>query len=120
MNERFLPVKRLAIVLFSVCVSTILSRSAVPQSTTGDSQDAIKHVDVPVHRGIVRAQAQQVDEQWDPPIVHLKGKVSVRIYPDPKTRSAAVIVQADQVDIDQTTGQISPRGNVHLGVADVK
>jgi hypothetical protein len=99
-------------------VMTLVPQNAISRRASGSNPDEIKHVDVPVHHGIVRAQAQQVEEQWNPPIGHLKGKVSVRIYPDAKTRSAAVLVQADQVDIDQTTGQISPRGNVHLGVAD--
>lgn len=99
---------------------TLVSQNAIPQSTGGSNPDEIKHLDVPVPKGIVRAQAQQIEEQWNPPIVHLKGEVSVRIYPDAKTRSAAVIVQADQVDINQTTGKISPRGNVHLDIAGVK
>ncbi len=106
--------------LLAISMMPLVSQNAISQSTSGSNPDEIKHVGCARAPRDRPAQAQQVEKQWNPPIVHLKGKVSVRIYPDAKTRSAAVIVQADQVDIDQTTGQISPRGNVHLGVADVK
>jgi lipopolysaccharide assembly outer membrane protein LptD (OstA) len=98
----------------------IVSQVAISQSALGTDRDEIKHVDVPMPMGIVRGEAREIDKDWTPPIVHLKGNVYVRIYTATKAPRGAVNVRADEVDINQTTGEISPRGNVRLIVDDIK
>jgi len=84
------------------------------------SSPEIKSIQVPMPRGLVRAEAFDIVKDWTPPIVHLKGSVKVRIYTSAKDPRGAIMLQADAADLDQTTGQILPRGNVRLTVEDVK
>lgn len=93
---------------------------AVLLLSSASSQAEIKHLSVPMPKGIVRAQALDISEDWTPPVVHLKGNVRVRIYPSSQNRRYAIVLQADAVDLDQTTGKITPHGNVQLTVDEIK
>lgn len=106
--------------LAAICAITIGSQAAVSRSVTGTNPDEIKSIVVPMPKGIVRAEANDIDKEWNPRIVHLKGNARVRIYTATKAPRGAIVMQADEVDLDQTTGEISPRGNVRLTVEDIK
>lgn len=67
-------------------------------------------------KGLVRAEARQIDKDWNPPVVHLKGDAQVRIYTANKDPRGAIVMRADEVDLDEMTGEISPRGHVQLTV----
>jgi lipopolysaccharide assembly outer membrane protein LptD (OstA) len=108
-----------AVRLAAISVLTIISQAAVSQST-GTKANEMKHVDVPMPKGIVRAEALDIDKDWTPPIVHLKGAAYVRIYTATKAPLGAIVIRADEVDLNQTTGEIFPRGNVRLTVEDFK
>ena len=67
-------------------------------------------------KGLFRAEAHDIDKEWAPPIVHLKGNAYVRIYTETKTPRGAIVVRADAIDLNQTTGEILPRGNLRLTI----
>lgn len=99
---------------------TIISQSAISQSASGISPDEIKSILVPMPKGLVRAEANDIEKDWTPPIVHLKGNARVRIYTTTKAPRGVIVMQANEVDLNQTTGEISPHGNVRLTVEDIK
>ncbi len=103
----------------ALCISLFLGL-AVLLPFSANSRDEIKRLSVPMPKGIVRAEALDIIEDWAPPVVHLKGKVRVRIYASSQARRGAIVLQADAVDLDQTTGTITPYGNVSLTVAEIK
>lgn len=70
---------------FMLCLTAlfsmpIVSQVAISQRTVATNPDELKHVLVPMPKGIVRAEARDIDKEWTPPIVHLKGNAYVRIY----------------------------------------
>ena len=98
----------------------IVSQVAVSQSTASVNPDDLKHVFVPMPKGRIRAEANNVDKDWTPPVVHLRGNVQVRIYTAADKPRGAIVMRAEEVDINQTTGEISPRGNERMSVEDPK
>jgi lipopolysaccharide assembly outer membrane protein LptD (OstA) len=42
------------------------------------------------------------------------------VYTATKDPQGAIVMLADEVDLNQTTGEISPRGNVRLTVEGIK
>jgi lipopolysaccharide assembly outer membrane protein LptD (OstA) len=111
---------RLVVRLAILSATIIIPQAAVSQSATGTNSDEIKSIIVPMPRGLVRAEARDIDKEWSPSIVHLKGNARVRIYTATKDPRGAIVMQADEVDLNQTTGEISPRGNVRLTVEGIK
>jgi hypothetical protein len=53
---------RLICPLAAIAAITIISQAAVSQSAAGTNLYEIKHVDVPMPKGIVRAEAQNIDK----------------------------------------------------------
>jgi lipopolysaccharide assembly outer membrane protein LptD (OstA) len=104
----------------AISAMTIISQAAVSRSAAESNPTAIKHIVVPMPKGLVNAEARNIEKDWTPPIVHLKGNAYVRIYTATKSPRGAVTMRADEVDLNQTTGEISPRGNVRLTVDDIK
>jgi lipopolysaccharide assembly outer membrane protein LptD (OstA) len=104
------------------CLAAILGVAVISggQGAPTAASSEIKHLDVPMPKGVFRAQALDILRDWNPPIVHLKGNVKVRIYTPAKDPGGAISLQADTVDLDQTTGQITPRGNVRLRVEEIR
>lgn len=109
----------MAVRIAVISALTVISQAAVSHSADTKASE-IKHVDVPMPNGIVRAEAHDIDKDWTPPIVHLKGNAYLRIYTVTKAPRGAIVVRADEVDLNQTTGAIFPRGNVRLTVEDIK
>jgi len=105
--------KRFVVRFVIASVMTIICQVAASSKET-------KYTAVPMPNGRVRAQADEIDKAWSPPIVHLKGNVRVRIYMPAQEPHGVVVMQADEVDLNQSTGEISPRGNVRLTFEDVK
>ena len=68
----------------------------------------------------LRAEARDIIEEWTPPVVHLKGNARLRIYTATKDPHGVLVMQVDEVDLNQITGEITPRGNVRLAVEDTK
>lgn len=99
---------------------TIMSHAAVSQSATPTNPTEVKSILVPMPRGLVRAEALDIVKEWSPSVVHLKGNARVIIYTATKNPRGVVVMQADAVDLNETTGEISPRGNVRLAVEDIK
>jgi hypothetical protein len=66
--------------LAAISAITIISQAAVSQSATDTNPDEIKSVVVPMPKGIVRVEANTIDKEWNPRIVHLKRNAQVRIY----------------------------------------
>ncbi len=96
-----------------VGIATIMSSSV-------RSPAVLKHLSVPMPKGLVRAEALDIVEDWSPPVVHLKGNAKMRIYTSSQNPRGAIVLRADAVDLDQTTGKITPHGNVQLTVDEVK
>jgi lipopolysaccharide assembly outer membrane protein LptD (OstA) len=106
--------------LVAISAMTIICQAAVPQSATLTNRDETKSILVPMPKGLVRAEAHDIDKEWTPRIIHLKGNARVRIYTATKAPRGAIVMQADEVDLNQATGEISPRGNVRLIVEDIR
>jgi lipopolysaccharide assembly outer membrane protein LptD (OstA) len=104
----------------SILCTALFFGVAVLLPSPASSQAEIKLISVPMPNGIVRAQALDIVEDWAPSVVHLKGNVRVRIYTSSQNPRDAVVLQADSVDLDQTTGKITPHGNVQLTVDEFK
>ena len=66
------------------------------------------------------SQAAVSQKEWNPRIVHLKGNAQVRIYTATKSPRGAIVMRADEVDLNETTGEILPHGDVRLTVEDIK
>lgn len=111
---------RLVVCLSTFSVVSIIAFAAASQGVTKVNRDEIKHILVPMPNGLVNAEAINIDKDWTPPIVHLRGSVSVRIYTATKDPRGAIVMKADEVDLNQTSGEILPRGNVRLVVQDRK
>ena len=71
-------------------------------------------------RGLISAQADEIDKDWCSRIVHLKGNARVRIYTSTKDPHGVMVMRADEVDLNESTGDISPRGNVRLTIEEPK
>lgn len=108
---------RCFIFLAVILISTVISPS---QSTSGAVSAELKTVPVPMPKGLVRARALDVVKDWNPPIVHLRGNAQVRIYTAAKNPRGAIVLQADTVDLNQTTGEITPHGNVRLNIEEIR
>ena len=106
--------------LASISALAILSQAAVSQSARSLHANNMQHVTVPMPKGLVQAEAQTIDKEWVPRIVHLKEKAKVRIYTAAQAPRGVLVLEADEVDLDQRTGEISPRGHVRLTVEDIK
>jgi lipopolysaccharide assembly outer membrane protein LptD (OstA) len=106
--------------LVAISAVTIICQAAVSQSATGTNRDEIKSILVPMPKGLVRAESHDIDKEWSPRIVHLKGNAQVRIYTATKAPRGAIVMRADEIDLNQATGEIAPRGNVRLTVEDIK
>jgi len=91
--------------------------SQVPGAT---SPTEAKHIVVPMPKGRISAQADEIDKDWSSLIVHLKGNARVRIYTATKDPHGVMIMRADEVDLNQSNGDISPRGNVRLTIEERK
>jgi lipopolysaccharide assembly outer membrane protein LptD (OstA) len=104
------------------CLAAILGVTFIffCRSASGGREPEVKHADVPMPKGLVRAEALDIVKDWKPPVVHLQGNATVRIYTATKAPRGAVTLHADAVDLDQTTGEITPRGNVHLTIEEMK
>jgi lipopolysaccharide assembly outer membrane protein LptD (OstA) len=99
---------------------TVMCQVAVSQGAPGTNPEETNYVVVPMPKGRVRAQANEIDKDWSPRVVHLKGNARLRIYTATKDPHGAIVMQADEVDLNQSTGEISPRGNIRLIVEDIK
>ncbi len=106
---------RLAIPLALASAMTMMCQP--PKST---SSAETKYIRVPMPKGLVSAQADEIDKDWNSRIVHLKGNARVRIYTATKDPHRAMVMRADEVDLNETTGDISPRGNVRLTIDERK
>lgn len=103
---------------FALCILLFFGLGVLLPSAS--SRVEIKHLSVPMPKGLVRAEAFDIVEDWAPPVVHLKGSARLRIYTSSQNPRGAIVLQADAVDLDQTTGKITPHGNVRLAVDEVK
>ncbi len=112
--------KRFVVPLAVASAMTIICQVAVSQDASGLNPEEAKYVLVPMPKGLVRAQANEIDKEWSPRVVHLKGNARVRIYTATKDPHGAIVMQADEVDLNQSTGEISPRGNIRITVEDIK
>jgi lipopolysaccharide assembly outer membrane protein LptD (OstA) len=112
--------KRFAVPLAVASAMTAICQVAVSQGAPGTNPEETKYVVVPMPKGRVSAQANEIDKEWSPRVVHLKGNARIRIYTATKDPHGAIVMQADEVDLNQSTGEISPRGNIRITVEDVK
>jgi lipopolysaccharide assembly outer membrane protein LptD (OstA) len=88
-------------------------------SSTPDRTQA-KHIVVPMPKGRVYAEADEIDKNWSSHIVHLKGNVHVKVYTATKDPRGAMVMQAEEVDLNESTGDISPRGDVRLTIEEAE
>jgi lipopolysaccharide assembly outer membrane protein LptD (OstA) len=112
--------KRFVVPLAVASAMTIICQVAASQDASGINPEEAKYVAVPMPKGLVSAQANEIDKEWSPRVVHLKGNARVRIYTATKDPHGAIVMQADEVDLNQSTGEISPRGNIRITVEDIK
>jgi lipopolysaccharide assembly outer membrane protein LptD (OstA) len=81
-----------------------------------DSQE-VKHILTTMPSGArLTIAANTIDKDWTSSIIHLKGNVLVEVWA--KNSPKITILHADEVDYNETTGKLSPRGNVDLIVND--
>jgi hypothetical protein len=111
---------RSTVLPFAVFAATILPSVGTSQNAVESNNAEIKSVPVPMPNGLVRAEAREIQRDWAPPVVHLRGDAKVRIYTATKDPRRVMVLRADEVDINQNTGEISPRGNVKLTVEEIK
>jgi lipopolysaccharide assembly outer membrane protein LptD (OstA) len=112
--------KRFAVPLAVASAITVICQVAVSQVASATNPEETKYLVVPMPKGRVRAQANKIDREWSPSVVHLKGNARLRIYTATKDPHGAIVMQADEIDLNQSTGEISPRGNIRLTVEDIK
>ncbi len=111
--------KRFLVCLTAVSAMMVISEVAVSHDGTATNSEGTKYIAVPIPRGRVSAQANEIDKEWSPRIVHLKGNARVRIYTATKDPHGVIVMLADEVDLNETTGEISPHGNVRLTVDEI-
>jgi lipopolysaccharide export system protein LptA len=109
-------------VVFLAVASATSSTCQVAASQNGAAaiSTEAKHIVVPVPKGLINAEANEVDKDWASHIVHLKGNAYVRIYTVNKDPRGAINLRADEVYINESSGEISPQGNVRLNVDEIK
>ncbi len=100
--------------------ATLMCQVAVCQLPAAPNRAEAKHMIVPMPKGRANAEADQIDKDWTSHIVHLKGNASVAIYTETKNPREIIVMHADELDLNETTGDIAPRGNVRLTVEDIK
>ena len=111
---------RLVIPLALASATTMMCQTPTSQAPGAANPTETKYVLVPMPKGLVSAQADEIDKDWSPRIVHLKGNARVRIYTATKDPHGVIVMRADEVDLNESTGDISPRGNVRLTVEERK
>ena len=111
---------RLVIPLALASAMTMMCQSPSSQASGAASLTETKHIRVPMPKGLISAQADEIDKDWSPRIVHLKGNARVRIYTATKDPHGVIVMRADEVDLNESTGDISPRGNVRLTIEEPK
>jgi hypothetical protein len=63
----------------AISAMTIVSQATVSRSAAGSNPSEIKHIIVPMSKGLVNAEARNIEKHWTPLIVHLKGNAHVMI-----------------------------------------
>jgi lipopolysaccharide assembly outer membrane protein LptD (OstA) len=117
--------KRFGLPLAAAFTAAIFSLPLCSQtgSSAGgiDTKDA-KHflTSLPHGEGRLTFVADNIEREWVPAIVHLKGNVRVEIWTSPKNGRSITVLRADEVDYNESTGKFSPHGNVSLTVEEAK
>ena len=108
--------KGLAMCFAVQCALMIASQSAIAQSAIRADEADAKHMltTMPEGKGRLRLLANSINRDWASSVVHLKGNVRVEIWTTAKNPGQAVVLRADEVDYNESTGEISSRGNVRL------
>ncbi len=105
---------------FAIACTVAFAFTVAPSqaSSTAESHDK-KHMLTTMPNGTgLRLTANSIAKEWVPSIVHLKGDVLVEIWT--KNAHNVTVLRADEVDYNETTGELSPRGNVGLTVKEAK
>ena len=101
-----------------LALASAMTMTCQPPSAASPTET--KYIRVPMPRGLVSAQADEIDKGWSSRVVHLKGNARVRIYTATKNPHGVMVMRADEVDLNQSTGDISPHGNVRLTIEERK
>jgi lipopolysaccharide assembly outer membrane protein LptD (OstA) len=114
--------KRFAIGFAITSAIVVVALPALSQSGSTAEIQVPKHIYTTMQNGLgnLTFEADNIDREWVPSIVHLKGNVLVQIRTVPKNNPTMTLLNADEVDYNETTGEFSPRGNVRLTVEAAK
>jgi lipopolysaccharide assembly outer membrane protein LptD (OstA) len=113
--------KRFGLAFAIVSIAAIVSIPVRSQTGGADAKDA-KHIltTMPQGQGRLTLTALNIDRDWASSTVHLKGDVRVEIWTSPKNERTVTVLRADEVDYNEITGKLSPRGNVAITVEEAK
>ena len=114
--------KGLAMCIAIPCALMIASQSAIAQSTTRANETDAKYMltTMPEGKGRLRLVANSIDRDWGSSVLHLKGSVQVEIWTTAKNPGQAMVLRADDVDYNETTGEISSRGKVRFTLEEAR
>jgi len=75
---------------------------------------------MPDDKGRLSIVADNIDKNWTSSEVHCKGGVLVEIWPGTKGYSIGTVIHADEVDLNEKSGEFSVRGNVKVTLENRK
>ncbi len=114
--------KRIFLGIGIVFAATSLCAPAFAQSDMRGGGADLKHrvMAMPDGKGRIALQANRMDGDWSPSVLHLQGDVRVEIWTTAKAPDHAMVLSADEVDYNEVTGDLIPRGNVKVVVRNVQ
>ena len=100
--------KRPLLALALMCVVALVAQ----RSSAQDRKHYLSTM--PDDKGRLSIVADNIDKNWTSSEVHFKGSVWVEIWPGTKSYSYGTVIHADEVDLNEKSGEFSVRGNVKV------
>ncbi len=105
-------------------VFTVLAGWAAPSQTkpSGTSSSDVKEVQTTLPSSEpMRMRAISIDRNWDASTTHLKGDVEITIRVSEKDGERHnLVIHADEANVNEKSGEITPSGHVRIMVEEAK
>ena len=68
----------------------------------------------------MRFTAKDISRTWDTAVIHLKGGVKAEIRESVRAGNRYLVIQADELNYYEKTGELVPSGNVRVAQEQVR
>jgi len=68
----------------------------------------------------IRMRAISIDRNWDTSMTHLRGDVEITVRVMQKDAERRLVIHADEAEVNEKSGEITPSGHVRITVEEPK